>query len=177
MHLSLLLLSVFALNTALFNDKWKDILFFRSTMLYKLHFWWSCTSVHCMFSSSVICYLLLFCREVWGLKLWQHLSCQDVWTCGPYCQVTRSAKQKLENWLVSIYNLQHFISKNSKSVVLWQMSGFGLAHASGVHNQKLSFISLLWNNSNSDQIENCHRLRVFRLLLFGGICCHWKVLW
>lgn len=29
------------------------------------------------------------CREVLGLRLWQRLSCLDVWTCGQYCQVIR----------------------------------------------------------------------------------------
>ena len=53
----------------------------------------------------------------------------------------------------------------------------GLAHATGVHYQKSSFILLLWNNLNSDQIENWHRLEVSRLLPVGGMCFHWKVLW
>ena len=53
----------------------------------------------------------------------------------------------------------------------------GLAHSTCVHDQKSSFISLLWNNLNSDQIENCHKLHVSRLLLVGRMCFHWKVLW
>ena len=61
---------------------------------------------------------------------------------------------------------------NSKSWIIP-----GLAHATGVHYQKSSLILLLWNNLNSDQIENWHRLQVSRLLPVGGMCFHWKVLW
>ena len=53
--------------------------------------------------------LFLIFSEVWDLKLWQHLSFLAVLTCGQFCLVNRSVKNRRINFTTDKYKIYYTV--------------------------------------------------------------------
>lgn len=147
--------------------------------MYKLHFWWNYL-VYLI--DWYVFFFLLFVVYYCSVEKCEASSCDNIWAarlCGHVDGTVRWPGQQNRNWRIDQF--QSIIYSTSSPRIPNQLCWFDVWFWPGacywITQPKIEFTSLLWNNSNSDQIENCHRLQVFRFLPVGGICCRWKVLW